>query len=51
MRTGAPEENVKLTRNKTLRVRMTEDEFDALIAKAKENGYESISDYVRNIVL
>lgn len=51
MRTGLPEDNVKLRRDKTLRVRMTEDEFDSLIAKAKADGYESISDYVRNILL
>lgn len=51
MRTGSPEGDVKLRRDKTLRVRMTEDEFDSLIAKAKADGYESISEYVRNILL
>lgn len=42
---------MKVQRDKTLRVRMSEDEFDALIMKAKADGYESISDYVRNILL
>lgn len=51
MRTESPEDDVKLRRDKTLRVRMTEDEFDSLIAKAKADGYESISEYVRNILL
>ena len=40
----------KINKDKLIRVRVTKEEHDIFMRKAAENGYRSVSDYVRTLI-
>ena len=40
----------KINKDKLIRVRVTKEEHEKFTKKAEENGYKSVSDYVRTLI-
>ena len=40
----------KINKDKLIRVRVTKEEHETFMRKAAENGYRSVSDYVRTLI-
>ena len=40
----------RINKDYMIRVRVTKEEHDQFVKKATENGYKSVSDYVRSLI-